>query len=302
MSKDIQTSSETALENPGLLYAYAIGFFGILCFGATLPVTRIALLDFSPGFITFSRAGIAAVLAFVVLKFNRRKISHEQNFLIFLGGLFLIFGFPGLMAVAMQTVPASHGGVILSFIPLVVALLARMFAGELPSGRFWILSILGGLIVAGYTIFAADDSGNAGITIGDLWLIAAGFCAAAGYVIFGKLSRGTPGWEIVSRALVLNVPLVLPGIWWFYEPQFLSASKTGIIALIYLAIFSMLVGFFAWNVALARGGIARIGQLQLLQTFITIILAALIASERIDLMTIIAAIATTAIIALTRKS
>ncbi len=280
---------------------YGLGVFGVICFGATLPITRLALQDFSPTFITFARAGVAAFLAFSVLKFHAKPLHHPDNWQIFLGGLFVIFGFPGFMAMAMKTVSAAHGGVILSFLPLLTALLARIFAGESPSVRFWILSLTGGTIVALYILFSAEDSGSKGITAGDLWLLIAGASAAAGYVIFGKLSRETPGWEIISRALVLNLPLVLPGIWLFYEPRFLNAGFVGITSLIYLGIFSMFLGFFAWNVALARGGIARIGQLQLLQTFITIAFAALLVGESVDGLTLGTALLITIVVTFTRK-
>ena len=111
---------------------------------------------------------------------------------------------------------------------------------------------------------------------GDLWLVLAGLCAAAGYVIFGKLSRDTPGWEIISRALVLNLPIILAGIFLLWEPRYWQASPSGIAAFAYLGAFSMYLGFCAWNVALAVGGIARISQLQLLQTFVTLFVSALL--------------------------
>jgi len=285
-----------------LLPAYILGITGVIIFGATLPVTRLALDDFSPWFITFFRAGIAGLLAIIVLRAGSKPWRHKSDRAIFFGGLFLIFGFPGMMALGLQTVPASHGGVVLGFLPLATAALARLFVGETPSRGFWTLSIFGCLMVAGYTFFKADTAGVSGISIGDFWLILAGLAAAAGYVVFGKLSRETAGWEIIARALVLNLPLIIPGIWWFYEPAFLSPSTPGVWAMLYLGVFSMFAGFWAWNAALAWGGIARIGQLLLLQIFVTLVVAAILLGEKIDLATLTTAIVVTVIIALTRRA
>lgn len=284
-----------------LIWAYLLGLVGVVGFGATLPVTRLALEDFTPGFLTLARALLATVFAILFLFIARKRLAHENNALIFLAGIFMIFAFPGFMAIAMQTVPASHGGVVLGFLPLATAILARLIADEIPSTRFWILSILGGLIVVIYTFITADQAGTTGISAGDIWLIVAGISASVGYVIFGKLSRNTAGWEIISRALLLNLPLILAGTWWFYQPDFNNASATGWIALVYLGSTSMFLAFIVWNMALAMGGIARIGQMQLLQTFVTLIVAAFLLNEPIDLLTVATAIVITAIIAATRK-
>ena len=297
-------ATEDRIENPDpnrLIKAYLLGLLAVIGFGGSLPVTKIALVDFSPEFVTFARSLMAAILAIIFLGVFRKKLYHPNNVEIFIAGLLLVFGFPGLMAFAMQTVPASHGGVVLGFLPLTTAIIARIIADEKPSSLFWFLSILGCVIVAAFTYFKADELGQSGISMGDFYLVLAGICASAGYVIFGKLSRKTQGWEITSRSLILNLPIILVGFWWTYEVDYAGASINGILALVYVSAISMFLAFFAWNVALAWGGIARIGQLQLLQTFATLLLSALFLGEHIDLITIITAIAITVIIAASRK-
>lgn len=297
-------ADDTLMDKSGLnklLKAYLLGILAVIGFGGTLPVTKIALADFSPEFITFARSLIAAILAITLLSIFRKKLYHPNNVEIFIAGLLLVFGFPGLMAFAMQTVPASHGGVVLGFLPLTTAIIARMITDEKPSPLFWVFSILGCTIVVLYTYFKTDEVGQTGISLGDFYLVLAGLCASWGYVIFGKLSRRTPGWEITSRSLILNLPIILVGFWWTFEIEYLVPSFNGILALIYVSVVSMFLAFFAWNVALALGGIARIGQLQLLQTFATLLLSALFLGEHIDLITIITAIAITVIIAASRK-
>lgn len=284
-----------------IMIAYILGILAVIGFGGTLPVTKIALNDFSAEFITFSRSLIAAILGIFLLLVFRRKLYHANNLEIFIAGVLLVFGFPGLMAFAMQTVPAVHGGVVLGFLPLTTAIIARMITDEKPSLGFWILSIIGCLIVAVYTYLKTDEAGQSGISTGDFYLVLAGLCASGGYVIFGKLSRKTPGWEITSRSLLLNLPFILVGFIWTFEPQYATPSLNGIISLLYVSIISMFLAFFAWNAALARGGIARIGQLQLLQTFATLILSTLFLGEHLDSVTIITAIIITVIIVMSKR-
>lgn len=281
--------------------AYGLGLFAVLAFGATLPVTRIAVLDFDPWLLTFLRALIATGLALISIWWLGKSLKHGAQFQIFLAGLLLIYGFPGFMAIAMQTVPASHGGVILGFLPLSTAFIARLIANESASPRYWVLTVSGFAIIAAYILWQSDDAGVTGISMGDVWLVLAGLSASTGYVIFGKLSRDTPGWEIISRALVLNLPITLAGLAILFDGSIFDASARGIISLLYLGIFSMFLGFCAWNVALAIGGIARIGQLQLLQIFATIAISAVLLGERIDMLTISVALVITVLIVASRR-
>ncbi len=53
--------------------------------------------------------------------------------------------------------------------------------------------------------------------------------------------------------------------------------------LAYVTLFSMLIGFFFWYRGLAQGGAAAVGQLQLLQPFFGLMLAASIAGEPVSM-------------------
>ena len=289
------------LKHSELLGAYLLGLVAVLIFGSTLPVTRLALESFSPGFVTFSRAIIAAYVAITLMVLNGLGWRHKENWSIFAAGFLLIFGFPGLMAASMQTVDASHGGIILGFLPLATAFIARFTTEERPSPKFWALTVAGFLIVTAFTIYQSGQAADTTVLHGYLWMFLAGVCAASGYVIFGKLSRNMKGWEVITRALVLNLPLSVLGMIYFRQDALSTPAETSIIALIYLGAFSMFLGFCAWNVALAKGGIARIGQLQLLQIFVTLGVSVLLLDETLDVVTLASAVTITAIIATSRR-
>ena len=292
----------TPVPQSNFASAILLGVFAVAAFGATLPVTHIALEAFSPAFLTCARALIATLIAVITLRLFKRSLLGKNNTEVFISGFLLIFAFPGLMAIAMQTVPAAHGGVVLGFLPLATAVIARMIASETPSTAFWIWSVMGGMIVTGFIFARTGFSVSSTNVAGYGWLVLAGLSAACGYVIFGKLSRSTPGWVVISRALVINTPVSIAGFYWVFGEVTVSPGIPQLAALFYLGSVSMFAAFCAWNAALAIGGIARIGQLQLLQIFFTIAVSAWLLGEKIDLLTIVAAIAVTLVIAASRRS
>lgn len=275
-----------------------LGFLGVVMFGATLPATKIALQGFSPWFITFGRAAIATAAAVITLLVTRRPFPRRHVRSLLTIGLAITVGFPGLMALAMQTVPAAHGGVVLGILPLATAMFAALIGQERPSAAFWGWGSAGTALVIW---FAIHDSGMR-LATGDIYLFLACLCAALGYVVSGRLSRVMPGWEVISWTLVISSPIAIIGTLATFEPAFLSASTRATMALLYTGLFSMFLGFFAWNIGLAMGGIARVSQIQLLQTFITIAVSALVAGETINGETLVVATAVAAIVAMGRRA
>ncbi|MCU0830731.1 MAG: DMT family transporter [Rhizobiaceae bacterium] len=281
---DIQN---TELRSPAL--AYGLGLVGITIFGSTLPVTAVALSTFNPAFVTFGRASLAACAAGLVLVLLRRRLPRAHVPQLLAGGFFTVFGFPLLMAIALQTVPASHGGVVLGVLPLLTALFAALLAGERLPRLFWVCACLGAALVI---VFSLRDSRSLTLSTGDLWLLAAAIAASLGYVIFGRLARHMPAWETISWAMVLVAPASFAITLWQAEPaRWVEAGWTPWLALFWLGMFSQYVGFFAWNAGLAMGGIARIGQVQLLQAFVTIALSAWLLGEAVSLETLAFAVA-----------
>ena len=280
------------------LTGFALGLLAVIIFAGSAPFTRIALESYSPWFITFGRAAIATIGAVVALLIVRRPLASRHILPAFAAGLLLVIIFPGMMALAFKTIPAAHGGVIMGMLPILTALFAALIDGERPSPLFWFCTILGGILVAA---FALRESGFQ-FSTGDIWLfLACPFCSL-GYVISGKLSRHMTGWEVICWALVLVSPLTFLGAWFVWEPRFAEPSSAAFWSLMYLGAFSMLLGFFAWNIGLAMGGIARVGQVQLLQTFFTLGLSALLVKEHIGWDTVAFATAVVALVAIARRA
>lgn len=254
-----------------------LGFVGVVIFGATLPVTRVALTGFDPAFITFARAFLAGLASAIALVVARKRLPKRHLAAFAMIGVTLVFGFPGLVNVAMQTVPAAHGGIVLGVLPLLTAIFAALIGGERPGPAFWAWGVAGAALVLGFTL----RGGGFVPGIGHLWLGCAAVVSALGYVVSGKLARDLPGWEVIAWALVLCLPLTGLGTWWAWAGGVHAPQGPALWALAYLAFGSMFAGFFFWNAGLAMGGIARVGQVQLLQTFVTLGFAALLLGEQI---------------------
>jgi len=272
-----------------------LGLIGVVIFGGTLPMMRIAVTEIDVMFLTAGRAVAAGLagMALLVLSGTRTPTRSELATLGVIA-LTLVAGFPFFASLAMVYAPASHGGVVLGIMPLATAAAAVVLVGERPSAGFWICAFAGSGVVLAASLRGASE----GFAIGDLSLLGAIISASIGYVLSGKLSRAMPGWAVISWALIFSLPLSVPLAWWSFPDNPGAVSLSSWSAFAYLAIMSQFVGFFAWNKGLALGGIARVGQMQLLQTFVTLGLAAWLIGEVIDIETIGFAVAVVAIVGL----
>jgi drug/metabolite transporter (DMT)-like permease len=270
-------------ETIGLL----LGFLGVCIFGATLPATRIAVSELAPWFVTSGRAAVAGALALCVLALLRKPVPGKDEWLRFItASACLVVGFPGFIGLAMQTVPASHGGVVLGIMPLATAIFGSILSEERPSLAFWICGALGAAVVVGFTLRESSFQ----LSLGDVYLFGGIICTAIGYVISAELTQKRPGWEVISWQVVVALPLTVPLALWLMPAAPASIGLRPWLGFAYLALFSQYIGFFAWNAGLALGGVARVSQVQLLQTFVTLGVAALVLGEHVGIDTLLFAV------------
>lgn len=256
---------------------------------------------FSPWFVASGRAVVAALLAIAVLAVLRPALPTSAQWrhlaLIALG---VVFGFPFFTTWAMQHVPAAHGAVVLALLPLMTALAGAWVAHERPGARFWSLAVLGSVVALGYAL----RRGGGGFHAADFALIAAIVSAALGYALGAATSRSLGGWQTISWALVLSLPInvLIAAITWPADANIRNADTSAWAGFAYVSVVSMYLGFFPWYQALAIGGIARVGQIQLLQPFMTFAASALWLGEVIDIQTMLFAIVIVVIVGIGRRA
>jgi drug/metabolite transporter (DMT)-like permease len=251
------------------------GLLGVIIFSGSLPATRVAVAGFSPLFLTCARAVIAALLAAALLVLLRQARPGRRDLAsLTIVALGVVIGFPLLTALALQHITAAHSIVFIGLLPLSTAIFGVLRGGERPKPLFWLFSCLGSATVAG---FALSNDRAASLT-GDLLMIAAIIACGLGYAEGAALSRRLGGWQVISWALLLALPpmllLALATL-----PSWQGIGAPAWVGLAYVSVFSMLVGFVFWYRGLARGGIAKVGQLQLLQPFMGLALAGLLLHE-----------------------
>lgn len=290
-------SASLSREHLGLL----LGFIGVAIFGGTLPATRIAVSAIDPLAMTALRTAIAGLCALALLIALRRPLPPRRLWpQLAIAMLCVSIAFPFLMALGMQTVDASHGGVVLGILPIATALVAVAITHERPRPLFWIASLAGAALVIAFAL----RQGGGAISAGDIFLFAAVAVSSIGYAFSGKLTSQMPGWEVISWVLVMALPISLPAAVLAMPADIGQIALKPWLALLYVALFSQWIGFFAWNAGMAMGGIARVSQVQLLQPFITFALAAWFNDETITpqiLLFAAAVVATVAISARTRS-
>jgi drug/metabolite transporter (DMT)-like permease len=256
------------------------GFIGVVIFSGSLPATRLAVLEFDPVFLTVVRAAIAGVLAVALLwLFRERRPARDQWLPLLIVALGVVLGFPLLTALALQHVTSAHSIVFVGLLPLATAIFAVLRGGERPRPVFWIFSTLGSALVVGFAL----AQGLTASPTGDLLMLAAILACGLGYAEGAKLSRALGGWQVICWALVLSLPLMAVLSVWLAPASFSTISLSAWVGLAYVSLFSMLIGFVFWYRGLAQGGIAAVGQLQLLQPFFGLALAATLLHEQVSL-------------------
>ena len=275
-----------------------LGLLGVLGFSFTLPVTRVAVDGLDPAFVGLGRAAVAALPAGVLLAVWRERLPDRATLArLALVALGVVFGFPLLSALALRVLTAAHSAVIVGLLPAATAVMAVARAGERPSAGFWVASGAG---LAAVLAFAASQ--GAGVSVADVLVLAAVALGAVGYAEGGALARDMGGNRVICWALVLSLPLTLPIAAVGAVAGGVDAPADAWLGFAYVAVVSQFLAFFAWYAALARGGVAKIGQVQLVQPLLTLAWAAAFFGESVGAGTLIASLAVVASVVATQRA
>ena len=314
----------------------ALGALGVLAFSLTLPVTRYSVASLDPWFMSFGRAAVAGVLAIGYLalsglpRFGRTRSGAQtassasrsaagrsvsvlvrppktrfqlptaaQLRRLIVVAFGVVIGFPTLTSIALTQATAAHGAVVIALLPAATAVFAVVRGGERPSPKFWLSAGAG---FAAVLAFVAVSGGMAGgFRAADLWFLAAVVVCALGYAEGGALSRDLGGARTISWALVLALPVTIP-VAVVSAHGLTAAPALAWAGFAYVAVISQFLGFFAWYAGLARGGVARIGQIQAIQPVLTLGWSALLLGEHIDVVTVVVALVVLGCVVLTQRA
>lgn len=268
-----------------------LGFLGVVIFALTLPMTRLATgtadaPQLSPWFVTWGRAALAGLLSLTYLLLTQApRPTPEQRGPLLLSLAGNVVGYPLLLGWALRHVTASHAAVITALLPLATAAAAAWLMHQRARLGFWLFAALGSALVAVYSLLRAAQLGHGfGLTWADTLLLGAVVAASLGYVAGAKVTPSLGSEKVISWVCVMALPITLPGAWLTWPEQ--SIAPSAWMALLYVGVFSMWAGFFAWFRGLSLGGPLRVSQVQLLQPFISILAAVPLLGESLDAMTL----------------
>jgi len=277
-------NKQTSPFSPGLVS----GFLGVVVFSASLPATKLALSGFDPHFLTFARASLAGLLSLVIVLALRQSLPHMSQLMsLAIVSACGIIGFPFLTAQALNYISSAQSLVFTALLPLTTAIFGVILGESHPKPAFWIFSVLGSVCVAGFALF----KGGFGVMTGNLYMLVAVIICGYGYAEGARLSRKMGGWQVISWALALTLPLSLSLAFMCAPHNWSHIPLKAYGGLFYVGFFSMWIGFFLWYRGLSKGGIASIGQLQLLQPFMGLSISALVLHEVISPIMVVVSLA-----------
>jgi drug/metabolite transporter (DMT)-like permease len=272
--------------NHNVTLGYVLGGLGVFIFALTLPMTRLAVGDnqhpqLSPFFVTAGRAAVAGLLSAAYLLVRRCSVPPRALWrTLGLSAAGTVIGFPLGIAMALREVPSMHAAVVTGLLPLATAIGGAITTKKRHSLGFWFCAILGCVLVIAF----AHHQGGGRLVGADGWLLFSIISAAIGYVAGARASAQLPSPQVISWVLVGSLPLTLPLMLLAWPQGRIEAAAW--IGFGYVALFSMWIGFFAWYRGLVLGGVVRVSQVQLLQPFLALLLAAPILGERLDPLTL----------------
>ncbi|WP_246265590.1 DMT family transporter [Acrocarpospora pleiomorpha] len=274
---------------------------GVLAFSMTFPGTVFAMRGFDPYLVAIGRAVLAALCAVACLLVARVPLLPPRRHLraYVLTSATVVFGFPVFSGLALHSgASTAHSAVVIGLLPAATAAFAVLRAGERPRPMFWVACGLG---AASITVFTLSQGGGR-FSAADLLLVLALLSAALGYTEGARLARETPGWRVISYALVVAAPVSVPVTIVLAMTTELRPSVAALAGFAWVGVISMFLGFVPWYAGLAMGGIARAGQTQLTQPLLTLLWAWLLLAEDFGPATILAALAVLVCVAATQRA
>jgi drug/metabolite transporter (DMT)-like permease len=278
-----------------------LGFIGVAIFAMTFPMTRLAVGDaahpqLSPEFVTAARAALAGLLSVLYLRLvGAARPAREHLKPLAICALGTVVGFPLCIAVALREVESTHAAVVSGVIPLGTAIVGALSLGQRPSRGFWLCALGGCALVLAFAL----QAGGGRLVAADGWLLLAVLSTAFGYVGGARVAAVLPAQQVICWVVAGSLPLTLPLALWWWPTGPVSGPAWG--GLLYVSLFSMWLGFFAWYRGLALGGLVRVSQVQLLQPFLALLFAVPVLGEPLEPVTVGFALAVLAVVFIGRR-
>lgn len=253
-----------------------VAALAILSWASAYPVVRLALQVLPPIPLAAARYALAAVIALVWVGWTRPRLPRVQDLPRFVVcGAIGISLYNILFNLGEQTVSAGAASLLISFSPLIAALLAVGVMGERLSVWGWMGSLVS---FCGVVLVAQGQPGGLTFGSGAADVLGAAFSAAVYNAVQKKLVAVYGALATTAYVLIIGAVLLIP--WLPQAVQSLqTAPVTGWILVVQLAVFPAILGYAAWAHVVGRIGVARSSGFIYLLSPATLLLAFLITAE-----------------------
>jgi drug/metabolite transporter (DMT)-like permease len=285
-SQGIEDEDDDEYENEAHheLEGWIFTSLGVLCFSLSFVGVRLALRGFDPLFIALARGAGAGIIACGCALLGKYPLpSGSQVLRLCLAAAGIVFAFPILTTIALQSVPASHAATVSAIMPLLTAVFGVWRKREHVPIAFWAIAAGGTLVVVWFSI---SRSGGLQLSQADLLIMVASVACAYGYAEGGLLAHEMGGWRAICWMLVLAAPVALVSFSTYLlarGPLHSVDSPSAWFGLLYQVLVSQFLGFALYYRGLGRGGVARMSQIQQFQSVLAVLAASLFLGEQIDL-------------------
>ncbi|TXS40379.1 DMT family transporter [Streptomyces sp. uw30] len=192
---------------------------------------------------------------------QRESIRRHLGFVL-LASLLGVTGYNTLVNQAGLTTPAANMGMIMAASPVLMAVFERASGVRLGARR------VAGLLVAcaGVVLLIGGGAGGARFAAGDLWMVAAACCFGSYSGLLRRKPAELGGTAFLFTTFLVGTVLLLPaqGVSLAVQGGFAVTPAT-VLPILYVAVASSAVAFFAWNRAIALVGPSRAGLVYYLQ-------------------------------------
>ena len=285
---------------------YLLASVAIILWGATPAATRIAVEGIDPVTVGLVRTVTAALILFpfaLLLRLPRptdRKCWND----VFVSALTGFAGYTLLYTVGQKFTSTAHAALILASIPIFAGLIGSAVERKWVTPS-WCLGAAIALVGEGILItFRTAGIATASLT-GDLMVLASVMFVSTSYVTGGRSSSRIGSWATTAWSISIAGLMLIPVLLWrlatvHFAP--LHASSTSWLAILYLVVFTSIVGWAAWFGAIGQAGVTKIAPIQFAQPIVSLLIAVAIVGETITATILLAVLVILTGLAITRKS
>ncbi|WP_312857716.1 DMT family transporter [Bacillus haikouensis] len=263
---------------------YLVLVFIMMIWGFNVPALKTLVTEFTPVTITSLRIFTAGITVFIILGIMKkvRRPTRRESIFIIGGGLLNVVSHHYFLSVGLTQTTSTNGGLILGTGPLLTALLASILLRNRPTVIKVIGFVLGGIGVSIIVLSGGEGLGN--LNGGDAMIFISIFSQALSFIIISRAAKTLDPRLLTGYMLIFgSVILFLIGL--VTEPgglSQLSGSSLWIWMLfIASAMIATAVGHMLYNHSIGQLGAAETSIFLNLNTFFSLIGAALFLGEKI---------------------